>query len=186
MPPTCQQLLFHLPIEATRESGSSFPACRRTAALSIPTRLNTANSFSGYQATPPDRIPDTHGHPPSGALFCTVPCCLNNNGATTTPPLPWSPAQNSIDTHERVFPSTRYAAAMSPPKLVAEAERGREEPHSRHNERVERLWAQLDPNKAGELDFKGLQKGLRRIDHRGCPNPRGTTFTMRQTWREFY
>lgn len=33
------------------------------------------------------------------------------------------------------------------------------------DKRVEDLWKKLDPQGHGELDFKGLQKGLKRIDH---------------------
>jgi solute carrier family 25 phosphate transporter 23/24/25/41 len=43
------------------------------------------------------------------------------------------------------------------------------EVHESQNERdkrVEDLWKQLDVHAAGYLDLKGLQKGLRRIDHR--------------------
>lgn len=32
--------------------------------------------------------------------------------------------------------------------------------------RIEQLWFKLDPQKRGELDLHGLQKGLRRLDHR--------------------
>jgi hypothetical protein len=34
---------------------------------------------------------------------------------------------------------------------------------------VEELWLKLDPQGTGELDFKGLQRGLARIDHRAQP-----------------
>ncbi len=37
---------------------------------------------------------------------------------------------------------------------------------NQRDERVEQLWKKLDPQGKGELDLKGLQKGLRRIDHR--------------------
>ncbi|EAQ86749.1 hypothetical protein CHGG_08002 [Chaetomium globosum CBS 148.51] len=40
-----------------------------------------------------------------------------------------------------------------------------EEPQNQRDRRVEDLWKKLDPAGHGELDFKGLQKGLRRIDH---------------------
>ncbi|RDA92562.1 hypothetical protein CP533_0926 [Ophiocordyceps camponoti-saundersi (nom. inval.)] len=49
---------------------------------------------------------------------------------------------------------------MSRPK-----EREPEESQCQRDARLEALWAQLDPGRAGELDLKGLQKGLRRIDH---------------------
>lgn len=37
--------------------------------------------------------------------------------------------------------------------------------------RIEQLWNNLDPQNKGELDFNGLKKGLRRIDHRKSPCP---------------
>ncbi|KAL2146124.1 hypothetical protein VTI28DRAFT_5217 [Corynascus sepedonium] len=40
-----------------------------------------------------------------------------------------------------------------------------DESQNQRDGRVEELWKQLDPAGNGELDFKGLQKGLRRIDH---------------------
>ena len=58
---------------------------------------------------------------------------------------------------------------MSPSKLVAEVEHGLEESQNQRDARVEHLWAKLDPGKTGELDFKALQKGFRKIDHRGWP-----------------
>lgn len=50
--------------------------------------------------------------------------------------------------------------------LVAEVEHGLEEPQNQRDARVEELWIKLDPTRSGELDVKGLQKGLRKIDHR--------------------
>ncbi len=44
-----------------------------------------------------------------------------------------------------------------------------EESQNERDKRVEELWKKLDPTGQGELDFKGLQKGLRRIDHREIP-----------------
>ncbi|KAK0613897.1 mitochondrial carrier domain-containing protein [Immersiella caudata] len=41
------------------------------------------------------------------------------------------------------------------------------ETQNERDKRVEELWRRLDPAGHRELDFKGLQKGLRRIDHRG-------------------
>ena len=35
--------------------------------------------------------------------------------------------------------------------------------------RVENLWQTLDTKKEGQLDLAGLQKGLRKIDHRRRP-----------------
>ncbi|KAK4236442.1 hypothetical protein C8A03DRAFT_35656 [Achaetomium macrosporum] len=49
--------------------------------------------------------------------------------------------------------------------VVSELEVEMKEPHNHRDQRVEELWRKLDPAGHGELDFKGLQKGLRRIDH---------------------
>jgi solute carrier family 25 phosphate transporter 23/24/25/41 len=32
--------------------------------------------------------------------------------------------------------------------------------------RIEQLWNQLDPAKKGEIDLQGLEKGLKKINHR--------------------
>lgn len=40
------------------------------------------------------------------------------------------------------------------------------ESQNQRDRRVEELWNKLDPHGNGELDVKGLQKGLHRIDHR--------------------
>ena len=44
------------------------------------------------------------------------------------------------------------------------------EPQHQLDARVEKLWKELDPKDKGELDLKGLQKGLRKIDHRELPH----------------
>ncbi|SPQ20336.1 ef2e8f01-a678-410d-b25d-0e303925158c [Thermothielavioides terrestris] len=49
--------------------------------------------------------------------------------------------------------------------VVSELELEMEEPQNQRDKRVEELWKKLDPAGHGELDLKGLQKGLRRIDH---------------------
>lgn len=61
-----------------------------------------------------------------------------------------------------------------------------EEPQVQRDRRVEELWRKLDPAGAGELDFKGLQKGLRRIDHRTrrallCFDAMGKKVWLRET-----
>ncbi len=53
--------------------------------------------------------------------------------------------------------------------VVSEVELDMEESQNQRDKRVEELWRKLDPAGQGELDFKGLQKGLRRIDHRELP-----------------
>ncbi|KAF4336499.1 peroxisomal Ca-dependent solute carrier [Fusarium beomiforme] len=54
---------------------------------------------------------------------------------------------------------------MSVTNIVEEIEEGLREPQNSRDARVEKLWASLEPDHTGELDLKGLQKGLRRIDH---------------------
>ncbi|KAK1754350.1 hypothetical protein QBC47DRAFT_447258 [Echria macrotheca] len=49
--------------------------------------------------------------------------------------------------------------------VVSELAVEMEESQNQRDSRVEDLWKKLDPAGHGELDFKGLQKGLRRIDH---------------------
>lgn len=55
---------------------------------------------------------------------------------------------------------------MKIPDVVLELGVKMEEPQNQRDKRVEELWRKLDPAGHGELDLKGLQKGLRRIDHR--------------------
>lgn len=50
--------------------------------------------------------------------------------------------------------------------VVPELRMEMEESQNERDNRVEELWRKLDPAGHGELDFKGLQKGLKRIDHR--------------------
>jgi solute carrier family 25 phosphate transporter 23/24/25/41 len=50
--------------------------------------------------------------------------------------------------------------------VVSTVEMEMKESQNQRDKRVEELWRKLDPQGQGELDFKGLQKGLRRIDHR--------------------
>jgi len=39
-------------------------------------------------------------------------------------------------------------------------------PHNAQDARVEKLWQTLDTRKEGQLDFNGLKKGLKKMDHR--------------------
>ncbi|KAI3394566.1 hypothetical protein diail_2557 [Diaporthe ilicicola] len=50
-------------------------------------------------------------------------------------------------------------------QVVEDFEMGMEESQNQRDSRVEELWRKLDPQGTGELDLKGLQKGLRKIDH---------------------
>lgn len=59
---------------------------------------------------------------------------------------------------------------MKIPDVVSEIAVAMEEPQNQRDKRIEDLWRKLDPAGHGELDFKGLQKGLRRIDHREAPS----------------
>ncbi|KAJ4127220.1 hypothetical protein NW768_008848 [Fusarium equiseti] len=54
---------------------------------------------------------------------------------------------------------------MSVTSIVEGVEEGLREPQNSRDARVEELWASLEPDHTGELDLKGLKKGLRRIDH---------------------
>lgn len=71
---------------------------------------------------------------------------------------------------------------MGVTEWVAERQMEVEESQNQRDKRVEDLWRQLDPNGSGHLDFKGLQKGLRKIDHRQlnpCPcSPYGWVLTF--------
>lgn len=55
---------------------------------------------------------------------------------------------------------------MDIPKVITEIELEMEESQNQRDARVEQLWRRLDYQSKGELDWKGLQKGLKRIDHR--------------------
>jgi solute carrier family 25 (mitochondrial phosphate transporter), member 23/24/25/41 len=50
--------------------------------------------------------------------------------------------------------------------LVTELKMEANESQNQRDARVEELWKSLDPQNSGELDFKGLQRGLRKMDHR--------------------
>ncbi|KAI1099748.1 mitochondrial carrier [Jackrogersella minutella] len=54
---------------------------------------------------------------------------------------------------------------MDIPKVITKLEMEMEESQNQRDARVEELWRKLDYQHKGELDWKGLQKGLRRIDH---------------------
>ncbi|KAM0335593.1 hypothetical protein ACHAQA_000641 [Verticillium albo-atrum] len=54
---------------------------------------------------------------------------------------------------------------MGVTRAVAELELGWAESQNQRDKRMEELWASLDTQKSGFLDFKGLQRGLKRIDH---------------------
>lgn len=49
--------------------------------------------------------------------------------------------------------------------VVTEVEMELRESQNQRDKRVEGLWKQLDPQGTGELDIKGLQRGLQKIDH---------------------
>lgn len=41
-----------------------------------------------------------------------------------------------------------------------------EESQNQRDARVEDLWQNLDPKQTGAIDLKGLQRGLKRMNHR--------------------
>lgn len=55
--------------------------------------------------------------------------------------------------------------------VVSKLEVEMAESQNQRDKRVEDLWQKLDPAGHGELDYKGLQKGLQRIDHRESASP---------------
>lgn len=55
---------------------------------------------------------------------------------------------------------------MSKSNLATEVETGLSETQNQRDVRVEELWVKLDPNRTGELDFRGLQRGFKKLDHR--------------------
>ncbi|KAI8958424.1 mitochondrial carrier [Daldinia sp. FL1419] len=54
---------------------------------------------------------------------------------------------------------------MDIPEVITKIEMEMEESQNQRDARVEQLWRKLDYQGTGELDWKGLQKGLKRIDH---------------------
>lgn len=55
---------------------------------------------------------------------------------------------------------------MGVTSLVAGLEANLGESQNQKDKRVEDLWRRLDTQGSGFLDFKGLKKGLKKIDHR--------------------
>ncbi len=60
---------------------------------------------------------------------------------------------------------------MALPKVITELKMDMEESQNQRDARVEQLWRKLDYQGRGKLDWKDLQKGLRRIDHRQHESP---------------
>ncbi|KAI0202524.1 mitochondrial carrier domain-containing protein [Astrocystis sublimbata] len=54
---------------------------------------------------------------------------------------------------------------MKPSDVLTEVEREMAESQNERDARIEKLWKQLDYQGKGELDWKGLQRGLKKIDH---------------------
>jgi Ca2+-binding EF-hand superfamily protein len=63
-------------------------------------------------------------------------------------------------------PSDVVSERPGPTKMDEQLQRELRLPQRQRDQRVEELWRKLDPAGHGELDFKGLKRGLRRIDHR--------------------
>lgn len=59
---------------------------------------------------------------------------------------------------------------MKVPDVVTKANLNMAESQNQRDARVEALWRRLDYQNKGELDWQALQKGLKKIDHRQCPN----------------
>jgi solute carrier family 25 phosphate transporter 23/24/25/41 len=55
---------------------------------------------------------------------------------------------------------------MTVQDVVIEPKMEMTESQNQRDARVEQLWKKLDYQGKGELDWKGLQRGLRKIDHR--------------------
>jgi solute carrier family 25 (mitochondrial phosphate transporter), member 23/24/25/41 len=55
---------------------------------------------------------------------------------------------------------------MNTTAVVSELELELQESQNQRDRRVEALWQKLDPQRKGELDLKGFQRGFRQIDHR--------------------
>jgi solute carrier family 25 phosphate transporter 23/24/25/41 len=55
---------------------------------------------------------------------------------------------------------------MKATDVVSEIELEMEESQNERDARVEALWKRLDYQRKGELDWKALQRGLKKIDHR--------------------
>lgn len=55
---------------------------------------------------------------------------------------------------------------MGPSDVVIELQMEMSESQNERDARVEELWKKLDYQGKGELDWKGLQRGLKKIDHR--------------------
>ena len=53
-----------------------------------------------------------------------------------------------------------------PDDLVTELKMEMTESQNERDARVEQLWKKLDYQGKGELDWKGLQRGLKKMDHR--------------------
>jgi solute carrier family 25 phosphate transporter 23/24/25/41 len=50
--------------------------------------------------------------------------------------------------------------------VITELEMEMDESQNQRDARVEALWQKLDYQHKGELDWKALQRGLKKIDHR--------------------
>lgn len=61
--------------------------------------------------------------------------------------------------------------AMRAKDVVSELTMGMHESQNERDARVEALWRELDAHHRGELDWKALQHGLKKMDHRQLPKP---------------
>lgn len=56
-------------------------------------------------------------------------------------------------------------------EMAAELRKELRESQNQRDKRIEDLWGTLNQSKSAAMDLKGLQRGLRRIDHRESPDP---------------
>ena len=77
-------------------------------------------------------------------------------------------------------PAASAVIVMTISELANDVEHGLAESQNQRDARVEQLWAKLEPGRTGEIDLKGLQKGLRKLDHR---EPFSSLFGLLQPWQ---
>lgn len=66
--------------------------------------------------------------------------------------------------------------------MVTELEMELAESQNQRDARVEQLWKRLDFQHKGELDWKALQKGLKKIDHRQHSSPHSPLPSLLSVW----
>ncbi|KXH28358.1 hypothetical protein CSAL01_10656 [Colletotrichum salicis] len=108
---------------------------------------------------------------PTKALFDNPPCRRETDPSIEPRDFHLSTAVSPYESRVETEPSTLLtlrpdaAAAMGVTNWVTERQMEVDESQNQRDKRVEDLWRQLDHQGTGHLDFKGLQKGLKKIDH---------------------